>query len=532
MARVLTSHANAWIIALVTLHGLIQVGCTSRCRPGAVLKNGSCFAKASDAGPTDEQQSDAQKTDGVETKPMTDVSGAGASGGRATATNSVPTSAATITAGASASIQSPAIAESAGANASTPSADMATSASSAAGAGAAGANSGSASQCPGGGEPSPEICDGIDNDCDRSVDEELTMECGSSTKGMCQKGSQGCVGGSWEECHGAIEPAEESCDADMLDEDCDGQVNEGCSCVEGEAVVCGKNVGICRQGNQQCQDGVVGPCTGAVEPDSRETCDGTRDDDCDGKVDEGCACTDNDSEPCVGSGACTQGMRTCSNGRWGQCQGSSVCTGEQMCDPRSARCVDCLDGATRPCGDISRAPCKLGTQSCRSNRWDTTCTGAVLPAAEDICNGKDDDCNGKVDDGCAASQSCRPFKGEQVCAEAAPSGDYLSSCQDCIKQGTLLQCASCGSGASSLALPCSGSIANCGSKLRCMPPLSRLMSQGDFSGCMNIAYKNCEVSATCLVMPGLSATIDSSVSADCTSSIRNCGGYLRCTPAC
>ena len=80
----------------------------------------------------------------------------------------------------------------------------------------------------------------------------------------------------------AIHPgAVEACDD--VDNNCDGQVDEGCpTCTVG--ALCGNvphNVGQCRQGtyNANCE------CIGMVGP-SEEVCDGI-DNNCDGQVDEG-----------------------------------------------------------------------------------------------------------------------------------------------------------------------------------------------------------------------------------------------------
>ncbi|MEM5854234.1 MAG: putative metal-binding motif-containing protein [Candidatus Aenigmatarchaeota archaeon] len=77
---------------------------------------------------------------------------------------------------------------------------------------------------------------------------------------------------------------------DGIDNDCDGTVDEGCECKDGEERRCYSGaegtdgVGECRAGIQKCQNGTWGMCEGQVLPEG-ELCDG-KDNDCDGKVDE------------------------------------------------------------------------------------------------------------------------------------------------------------------------------------------------------------------------------------------------------
>jgi len=80
----------------------------------------------------------------------------------------------------------------------------------------------------------------------------------------------------------------EVCDAAMKDENCNGSVNEGCACKPGDPnIVCGtSNVGECRYGTQAClPSGAYGVCDGATNP-VPELCDG-KDNDCDGIADNG-----------------------------------------------------------------------------------------------------------------------------------------------------------------------------------------------------------------------------------------------------
>lgn len=137
----------------------------------------------------------------------------------------------------------------------------------------------------------PETCNGVDDDCDGQVDEQLAMECGSSDTSPCRKGKRECVNGTYGECVGAIEPTKDVCDAQMRDDDCDARPNAGCECVEGAVMPCGTKSGVCKPGTQTCVDGKWdGLCKGE-QLGTPEVCDG-KDNDCDSQhlVDNGDLC--------------------------------------------------------------------------------------------------------------------------------------------------------------------------------------------------------------------------------------------------
>lgn len=73
---------------------------------------------------------------------------------------------------------------------------------------------------------------------------------------------------------------------DGIDNNCNGFINEGCACVPGATKACGSVVGQCLQGTQTCEpDGGWSTCQGERRP-SRELCDGV-DNNCNGIIDDG-----------------------------------------------------------------------------------------------------------------------------------------------------------------------------------------------------------------------------------------------------
>jgi len=178
-----------------------------------------------------------------------------------------------------------------------------------------------------------EICDGLDNDCDQDVDEDLTPPAASNQNGVCSGATQICTGsGGWVDDYSNIpyyEEEEGSCDG--YDNDCDGSTDEGYNV----GATCTVGVGACAaEGFYTCAaafDGTV--CDAVPGNPTEEICGDGIDNNCDGSVDETCECTTSETMPCgqTDVGACQMGQKTCTeNGVWGECFGAVYPT-EEIC---------------------------------------------------------------------------------------------------------------------------------------------------------------------------------------------------------
>ncbi len=129
--------------------------------------------------------------------------------------------------------------------------------------------------------PFREVCDGVDNDCNGEIDEDdpdLGDSCDTGERGPCWQGRKRCVEGDLQ-CVGVVDPLDETCDG--VDNDCDGEADEGRP--ESNERCDAEVPGACGFGLTRCEDGFLW-CDGLDPTD--EVCDGL-DNDCDGEVDNG-----------------------------------------------------------------------------------------------------------------------------------------------------------------------------------------------------------------------------------------------------
>jgi hypothetical protein len=249
------------------------------------------------------------------------------------------------------------------------------------------------------GEGFAELCDGLDNDCDGDTDEDFDGlgEACAIGQGECfSTGVTVCgpVGGI--ACSApVIDPQEELCD--FLDNDCDGGTDENFLWL---GLPCTAGAGECvATGHYVCSaDGSVAECDATPAQGTDEVCD-SLDNDCDGSTDEDWM------EDC--STTCGSGYRFCVGGSPGPCSAPQPAANDSNCNYLDDDC----DGLTDE--DVSNLgqTCEAGVGGCRSLGYyicaangGTRCNAvAGTPQAEgsgdgDTCSdGVDNDCNGQTD---------------------------------------------------------------------------------------------------------------------------------------
>jgi hypothetical protein len=245
-------------------------------------------------------------------------------------------------------------------------------------------------------------CDGSDDDCDGTTDEEYLSAATTCGTGACAAtGRSSCVSGHVVDSCSAPAPstgADATCDG--RDDDCDGKVDEDVATTVSTCAM-----GACSAtGMIACVSGVlIDSCqsTGPVTP-SDATCD-NNDDDCDGRVDEEYA----SAATSCGIGVCARsGVRTCSAGNIvDSCvPGTRTSASDTVCNGLDDDCDGAIDdnfvtSATNcgvgACASTGSLTCVSGAtkNSCVAKTPMTTVDDATSPG-----NNIDDDCDGQIDE--------------------------------------------------------------------------------------------------------------------------------------
>ncbi|MCZ7684067.1 MAG: putative metal-binding motif-containing protein [Sandaracinaceae bacterium] len=332
-----------------------------------------------------------------------------------------------------------------------------------------------------------EVCNGIDDDCDGTADEMLRVTCyldvdndtysaaGASATSQCADPTRTMTG----LCplgytHRAPSPAD--CDdlapgrspaavevCDMVDQDCDGMVDETV------AVPCYEDVdgdGYAASGatsSQQCRDASrpargycplgytdraptatsydCGPTNAAINPDATETCSlPPVDEDCDGMANPSsvCSCGDGMVRACTLPGVCSTGTEQCSGGTWSAC---SVMPVTETCDGRDEDCDGTADeGLTVTCYADGDNDTYAGAGASPTPLCPVAGRGAVGGCPLDYTNRAP----GTTTTDCNDTRADVSPAGVEVCSDTGPAAD--ENCDGTVDEGLRVTCYADGDG--------------------------------------------------------------------------------------
>jgi hypothetical protein len=304
--------------------------------------------------------------------------------------------------------------------------------------------------------PAPEDCDGIDNDCDGFVDEQVQppREACRTEYTDPTTGETAACDGTWAcrregEVTGwaclAIEAGPDVCD--YIDNDCDGQTDEGArdpltgqyvspdhcglcdySCAgsisNATEVTCSAESGVPRCVVVACEDGYYAPEgveTACVQVGAVADCTPCGND---------AQCAALEAGRCIPFDSGRFCLRACPTGT--ECPEGYGCT-DGVCFPQTRSCTcrsELQVGLTRSCFRENAAGACVGTQTCQLGTGWSPCS-ARTPTAE-ICDGIDNNCNGIVDgqvpgagDVCQNSNAFGICAGVRICG-TPPGGTGIS----------------------------------------------------------------------------------------------------------
>jgi len=304
------------------------------------------------------------------------------------------------------------------------------------------------------------LCDGTDEDCDGSSDEDFTWvdpanvafhigeSCG---KGLCTGGTVTCSGQSAVACSTASKAVIETCD--NIDQDCDGVPDDGCD-DDGDDY-CDITMGtsglpeVCPHGGGDCNDQVA-----TTYPGAAELCNNISDD-CDGQTDE--AFTDCLKGSCDAVGAAYAAIAV------------DACTTGSCVSPAAVSCglYTCNGGGAA--GDLCGTTCSSDNQCIAAAHCDQTDGKCKLDVADGTGCAEDSDCTGGhcQNNFCCASGDCCSVASNCPVGSwsTAPSCGTPSTCQGtrqdpvcntskmCVKSAPLADDTACTSSTQALVCP-------------------------------------------------------------------------------
>ena len=166
-----------------------------------------------------------------------------------------------------------------------------------------------------------EYCDGVDNDCDGVIDEDDALDASAwypdaDADGYGSDSSPGAIACAQptgyvpdntdcDDADASVNPAAAEL-ADGVDNDCDGEVDEGTTTDTGEPAP----VDADADGYDETED--CDDSDAAINPGAEELCDAL-DNDCDGEVDEGCSTDTGPDDPSDDTGVEADEPKRCSS---------------------------------------------------------------------------------------------------------------------------------------------------------------------------------------------------------------------------
>ncbi|MBI5499484.1 MAG: SUMF1/EgtB/PvdO family nonheme iron enzyme [Deltaproteobacteria bacterium] len=304
-------------------------------------------------------------------------------------------------------------------------------------------NPGGGRECDGDIEARAETCNGIDDDCDGIVDNSLTDTFDCTDPTVCIEGTPLCDSGVWV-CDGEVPGSLEVCNG--VDDDCDTTIDNGYD-LANDVLNCGTCGFVCNLPGavETCSGGTCGiaaceadnwdingnPADGCEYACVRvatdyDTCN-ARDDDCDTLTDAADAANFAASRPTVGAphyfcntvGACggatvacgvlggvTQWM--CSYPAAVRTDSTGTILPETLCDGADEDCDGTTDenwpGVAHSTADLADACSaglgiclRTGTYVCSGGGTAQSCSVTAGTVGTETCNGLDDNCDGTTD---------------------------------------------------------------------------------------------------------------------------------------
>ncbi|TNE89456.1 MAG: hypothetical protein EP330_11205 [Deltaproteobacteria bacterium] len=247
-------------------------------------------------------------------------------------------------------------------------------------------------------------CDGLDNDCSGQADDLDGAPDASEQRGVCAGAKQVCDGSG-----GFVDPDyttladyetdEASCDG--LDNDCDGTVDDDITA----APAADLQAGVCAGSQKVCDgsNGWIEPNYTAIsEYEAQESlCDGL-DNDCSGDADDVLDPPLAD----IQDGVCTGATKVCDGSAWNEPDYGGI-TGyeadEATCDGLDNDCDGTADTdiAGTPLADKQDGVCAGTYKACDGTGFVEPDYGALIAeyeADESLCDGLDNDCDGSEDE--------------------------------------------------------------------------------------------------------------------------------------